>query len=157
MHIEPICIFYTSCTRPRVAVAQSHPVLSTSRPVYKSTRVFECKVVSQMQRNRWRTFGDCFRLHRFLARYGCHVYTETWPCSKWRSCQISKAIGEQRSELGQSLKATSEEVLEIVAGSTPSPAVTGVVHVLKHSRNPRERRDESLKGIGPELSEQRGE
>jgi hypothetical protein len=34
---------------------------------------------------------------------------------------------------------------------------TGVVHVLKHSRNPRERRAESLKGIGPELSEQWGE
>jgi hypothetical protein len=67
-----------------------------------------------------------------------------------------RAIGEQRSELGQSLKAI-EEVSEIVAGSTPSPADTGVVHALKHSRNPRERRAESLKGISPELSEQRGE
>jgi hypothetical protein len=57
----------------------------------------------------------------------------------------------------QNLKATGEELSEIVSGSTPSPADTGVVHVLKHSRNPRERCAESLKGIGPELSEQRGE
>jgi hypothetical protein len=126
----------------------SHPIPShtvpsrpgPSHPVYKSTCVFECKVVSQLQRNRWRTFGDCFRLHcflaryrcpyickstcvfefnvvskfesnrwtfgdcfrlhRFLARYGCRVYTETWPRWKWRSCQISRAIGEQRSEVG---------------------------------------------------------
>jgi hypothetical protein len=72
------------------------------------------------------------------------------------------------------LKAIGEEVSEVVAGSAPSPADTGVVQVpvwyryrcgtgtgavrvLKHSRNPRERRAESLKGIGPELSEQRGE
>jgi hypothetical protein len=55
------------------------------------------------------------------------------------------------------LKAIGEEVSEIVAGSTPSSVGTGVVHVRKHSRNPRERRTESFKGIGSELSEQRGE
>jgi hypothetical protein len=59
--------------------------------------------------------------------------------------------------LGQSLKAIGEEVSEIVAGSTPSSEGTGVVHVRKHSRNPRKRRAESLKEIGSELSEQRGE
>jgi hypothetical protein len=35
-------------------------------------------------------------------------------------CKNLKAIGEQRSELGQSLKAIGEEVSEIVAGSTAS-------------------------------------
>jgi hypothetical protein len=68
-----------------------------------------------------------------------------------------RAIGEQRSGLGQSLKAIGEEVSEILADSTPSSADTGVVHVRKHSRNSREHRAESLKGIGSELSEQREE
>jgi hypothetical protein len=96
-----VFVYYTtSCTRPRDAVAQSHPVLSCPVPshpipdiktfgdcfrlhrflaryrcpyISKNTRVFEFNVVSKFESNR-RTFGDCSRLHRFLARYRCPIY-----------------------------------------------------------------------------------
>jgi hypothetical protein len=63
----------TSCSRPRIAVAQSHPVPSypiQSHPLHKNTRVFECKVVSEFQSNQWRTFGDL----RFWTNEHLHFY-----------------------------------------------------------------------------------
>jgi hypothetical protein len=39
--------------------------------MYKNTRVFEWNVVLKFESNRWRSFGDSFRLHRFLATSIC--------------------------------------------------------------------------------------
>jgi hypothetical protein len=54
---EKLNLWTTSCTRPCVAVAQSLSVPTrpvTSRPIQYI-----------------KTFGDCCRLHRFLASYRC--------------------------------------------------------------------------------------
>jgi hypothetical protein len=75
--------------------------------VCESTRVIECNVVAKFESNRWKSFGYCFGLHRFLARYGCRIYTKRRSYSNWTLCQNLEVIGEAVSELWQKLQTYS--------------------------------------------------
>jgi hypothetical protein len=71
--------------------------------------------------------ADCFRLHRFLARYGCPYISKNTRVFECNVCKNLKAIGEELSE--------------IVSGSTASsPDIDGTLCP-------------NFKAIGEELSE----